>query len=113
MKDVFLYRFKGLKPSGEGWTAKCPAHDDKQNSLSINRGEGKWLVKCHAGCSIHAVAAAVGLKLAARQSGEVLTFDRFFFPFQSRFAVWRARRKTDHSDFDATAELLENSNAEL
>ncbi|MDK1385118.1 toprim domain-containing protein [Sinorhizobium sp. 8-89] len=30
--------------------AKCPAHDDRSPSLSIRDGDGKVLVRCHAGC---------------------------------------------------------------
>jgi hypothetical protein len=32
-----LARLKGVRRSGEGWTAKCPAHEDRQNSLSIHQ----------------------------------------------------------------------------
>jgi hypothetical protein len=40
----------GRKYSG-GWTARCPAHDDRNPSLSISDGDdGKTLVHCHAGC---------------------------------------------------------------
>jgi hypothetical protein len=36
--------------------ARCPAHDDRVPSLSINAaGDGKILVHCHAGCSQRAV----------------------------------------------------------
>jgi 5S rRNA maturation endonuclease (ribonuclease M5) len=35
-----------------GWTARCPAHDDRHASLSINESDdGRILVHCHAGCS--------------------------------------------------------------
>ncbi len=40
---------------GSYGTARCPAHDDKNPSLSITDGGGKLLVKCHAGCSQEAV----------------------------------------------------------
>lgn len=43
-------RLRGRK-SGRGWSAHCPAHDDKHPSLSINEKNGKVLVFCHAGCS--------------------------------------------------------------
>src|SRR5215831_12502604 len=34
-----------------GWTARCPAHDDRNPSLSIREASnGKILVRCHAGC---------------------------------------------------------------
>src|SRR5208282_4799555 len=39
------------KRSGVGWTAHCPAHDDRNASLSISDGRDKVLVHCHAGCS--------------------------------------------------------------
>ena len=42
----------GVRRSGKGWLAKCPAHKDKHPSLSIDEGsDGKALVKCRAGCS--------------------------------------------------------------
>jgi putative DNA primase/helicase len=37
--------------SGPSWIVKCPAHDDRNPSLSIREGGGKPLVHCHAGCS--------------------------------------------------------------
>jgi hypothetical protein len=47
-----------------GWTARCPAHDDRLNSLSIGEGEdGKVLVHCHAGCAFEEVIAAMGLRV--------------------------------------------------
>lgn len=41
--------------------AICPAHQDKEASLTISRGVGKTLVYCHAGCTCAAVVGAVGL----------------------------------------------------
>ena len=50
------------KPSGEGWSARCPAHDDRQPSLSVGEGSGgRALVKCHTGCSHQQVLQALGL----------------------------------------------------
>jgi hypothetical protein len=47
-------------PEGKGWTARCPAHDDKHPSLSITSAEnGKPLVRCHAGCTQEAVLEAL------------------------------------------------------
>lgn len=41
----------GAKRSGDNWSCKCPAHDDRQASLSIkDTDDGKLLVRCHAGC---------------------------------------------------------------
>ena len=48
--------------SGRGWIAKCPAHDDREPSLSINKGaDHRVLIKCQAGCSTDDVLAALGI----------------------------------------------------
>lgn len=48
--------------SGDGWAARCPAHDDRVPSLSIRVGaDGRALVKCQAGCTLEQVLAAVQL----------------------------------------------------
>ena len=63
MTDM-LNRLKGIRKSGDGWTARCLAHDDKQNSLSIHHRDGKWLLRCHAGCNVEEITKALGLKVA-------------------------------------------------
>ena len=46
-----IARALGGRKAGGGWTARCPAHDDSNPSLSISDGgDGKVLVHCHAGC---------------------------------------------------------------
>jgi Protein of unknown function (DUF3631) len=48
--------------SGQGWKAKCPAHEDHTPSLSICEGDdGCALIHCHAGCSTDDVLAALGM----------------------------------------------------
>ena len=43
---------------------RCPAHDDATPSLSIREGnDGRVLVKCHAGCQIADIVAALGMDL--------------------------------------------------
>jgi hypothetical protein len=61
--EDILKNFPDAKKSGNGWTAKCPAHDDGTASLSINEGsDGRTLLKCHAGCTVVNVCAVLGLK---------------------------------------------------
>lgn len=45
--------------SGAGYIARCPAHDDKNPSLSLKDEDGKILVHCHAGCEQGAVVDAL------------------------------------------------------
>lgn len=60
-RDV-LARLQGVKRSGDGWEARCPAHDDQRASLSIHEApDGKTLLHCHAGCEVDAIAGAIGL----------------------------------------------------
>jgi hypothetical protein len=59
-----LARLSGVRRNGEGWTARCPAHDDQHNSLSIHHRDGRWLVKCHAGCEWTSIRDALGLMTA-------------------------------------------------
>jgi hypothetical protein len=60
----FIALLKGVKKTPQGWAAQCPAHEDKRSSLSIKEGEKGIVCKCHAGCGVKDIAAAVGLKLA-------------------------------------------------
>jgi hypothetical protein len=49
--------------NGQGWQAKCPAHQDHEPSLSIKEGpDGRTLLHCHAGCSTDSVLSSLGLK---------------------------------------------------
>jgi putative DNA primase/helicase len=50
----------GGRKAGPGWTACCPAHDDRTPSLSItDSDDGKVLVRCHAGCEQERVIASL------------------------------------------------------
>jgi putative DNA primase/helicase len=51
----------GGQRCGAGWVARCPAHEDREPSLSLGDGEGgRLLVHCHAGCSQKDVIEALG-----------------------------------------------------
>src|SRR5690242_11222873 len=57
----FVSRLDGVRRSGEDFSARCPAHEDHQQSLSVKAGEdGRVLVTCFAGCTIEAITAAIG-----------------------------------------------------
>ena len=59
-----LSLLRGVKSSGDGWTALCPSHEDHENSLSIAAGDdGRVLLKCFAGCSADAIVNALGIQL--------------------------------------------------
>lgn len=59
-----LKRMQEVKRISNGWTARCPSHDDRHPSLSIGTGaDGRILLKCHAGCSADAIVSRIGLEL--------------------------------------------------
>ncbi len=47
------------KRKTDGFMACCPAHDDREPSLSITDGEKGVVVKCHAGCDQNSVLDAL------------------------------------------------------
>jgi hypothetical protein len=53
-------RLGAMRPSGDGYVTRCPAHDDNKPSLSLKVGDdGKVLAKCHAGCDQGSVMDAL------------------------------------------------------
>jgi 5S rRNA maturation endonuclease (ribonuclease M5) len=62
--DEFISRLEGVMPSGQGYACRCPAHEDRNASLSVCEGEGgRVLVKCHAGCVVKDVVGTMGLSM--------------------------------------------------
>lgn len=65
LRELLLPKLEGLRKSGAGYDAKCPAHDDGRASLSVGPGKDHPVVlHCHAGCDRDAVLDAIGLKWA-------------------------------------------------
>lgn len=58
-----LTKFDKVKKTSSGWSARCPAHEDGQASLSIAEGnDGRVLLKCHAGCDYKRIVSALGVE---------------------------------------------------
>jgi putative DNA primase/helicase len=74
MKARDVAKALGGRKVGGGWMTNCPAHDDREPSLSIMDAKGgKVLVCCHAGCDQRDVIAALrsrgAWEAAGRQEG--------------------------------------------
>lgn len=60
----FLSRLDGVKQSGAGYIARCPHHDDKQQSLGISEGsDGRILLNCFAGCETRDIVKVMSLEM--------------------------------------------------
>ena len=58
--EALLNKLSRVEKSGGSYKALCPAHADKNPSLSISESDGKILLHCHAGCSYESIIKAVG-----------------------------------------------------
>jgi putative DNA primase/helicase len=79
MKAEIIARALGGRKVGCGWMARCPAHDDREPSLSIRDADGgKVLVRCHAGCDQRQVIAALRSRRVWDENGHrYRRFSRF------------------------------------
>ena len=57
-----LQHFQVTKRYNDRAQAKCPAHDDRQASLTITKGRKCTLFRCHAGCDLDSILSAAGLE---------------------------------------------------
>lgn len=57
--EQFILRLgeMGLTSSGNNW--QCPAHDDRNPSMTVTAGQDKVLAHCHAGCSFDDILEAM------------------------------------------------------
>lgn len=62
---LVLGKLEGVRQQGGYWMARCPAHEDREASLSIARGTEQPVVfKCHANCDRDVILDRLGLTIA-------------------------------------------------
>jgi len=62
--ETIVAKLDGAQQHGDSWSAKCPAHDDGNPSLSVTErdvGDPGAIVHCHAGCTPEAITGALGM----------------------------------------------------
>lgn len=63
--EAFLDMLDGVGRSAAGHSAKCPAHEDRNPSLSVSQGDdGRILLNCHAGCTSTEIVESLGLQMS-------------------------------------------------
>src|SRR5437764_432456 len=62
--DIIGFPGLGAVKARTGWMARCPAHDDRSPSLSLKLAQdGRLLLYCFAGCTVHDIVTRLGLSL--------------------------------------------------
>ena len=63
--ETILSKLDKVKRQGKGYIACCPAHEDRNPSLSMVEAEdGRILIKCFAGCSTLSILGVMGLTMS-------------------------------------------------
>jgi hypothetical protein len=84
-----IARALGGRKVGSQWMACCPAHSDRNPSLSVQEKDGKVLLHCHAGCAQDAVITKL-IDRGLWQSGRNQSLEE------------RIERAYDYTDQDGT-----------
>ena len=61
--EEFSQCLEKVRKSGNGFTALCPAHDDRNPSLSFRDSDDRkrLLLYCHAGCTPEEILSSIHL----------------------------------------------------
>ena len=92
-EDV-LSKFENVRRSGSSCTARCPAHDDRKNSLSISldNKSGKIMMKCHAGCTFNEVCDKSGVHISQLFPPAKPTGNWYVYRSESGEPLYRIRK---------------------
>lgn len=89
--EEVISRFEQAKSNGRNsYICRCPAHKDKEPSLSVKDTDDRILIFCHAGCDTLTVLGYVGLEVKDlfKQNNNTLTLT-----WQEKVKVWHHKQK--------------------
>ena len=89
-----LGRLERVEKSRGGWTARCPAHDDRESSLFIwHEDEVRSRLQCRVGCTPAEIAGAIEIAVSQLRPDQVVRY-----PYYESYEVVRIGLQ----DFPAT-----------
>ena len=68
--DRVLERLERVRPSGGGWSARCPAHDDRKPSLSVTVADDLGVAAHTSTLPVREAPSSVGLQPLIGSEGE-------------------------------------------
>ena len=76
-----------IRRSNGGLLAKCPGHDDKNQSLAVGVGmKGQVIFKCFAGCTVDEIVGAMGLTISDLYPDNSHSYEK---QTRSGFSAWQ------------------------
>src|SRR5829696_9695798 len=96
--EQILERLEGARRVEKGWQTRCPAHTDRNPSLTLAEAQdGRVLLRCHAGCKTEDVVAELGLDMAAlfpksNGNGQDPVIDTYVYEAQDGSPLFRVHR---------------------
>ncbi len=97
------------KRSGNGYLACCPAHDDKNPSISLEEGsDGKILFHCHVGCSQDSVMSALRSKGLMGQSSFTSSKRQSKSKTELALSIWDESKEASHPAANPLQLYLDN-----
>lgn len=94
MDNQAVFEFLNARRAGQGWLAKCPAHEDRVKSLGIYERGGRLWFKCYAGCSHKTVAEVIGYDGRERVNEEKTVKLVVPKPNRAKIDAWWAKSRT-------------------
>lgn len=101
--DDFLSGLNGVYRLRNGFMSCCPAHPDRNPSLSIRWKDGRILIKCFAGCPPEDVVRAMGLTMGDLFDDDPSSLERA----RSKYPTRSARGGKSSSRSKGFGELIE------
>lgn len=88
--DEFELLFDRVRRSGDGFTCRCPAHEDNRASLHVDFKNGKILLRCFAGCEVQSIVDVLHLQMTDLFDDDR---DEYIRPIARRAPMPEAQRK--------------------
>jgi len=94
---TIVRQLRPRKNIAASWRCTCPGHEDSKPSLDVDEtADGRVLLVCRAGCSVHDIVAGAGLELSDLFPPRPTTYSDATRPRREQFNAADAMRLIDN-----------------